>query len=161
LTKFSVHRATLGEIDALWEILSEYYAAAKVVARDSQNELEKDYFGEGVGIWLATGESRIVGCVALRRFAAIQNAGEVKRLYVRPTDRGQGIASALYGALEKYSVDFGYRYLYLDTTEEMKAAQNFYQALGYENCPRYNDNPQATIFMRKELRSFDKQIPPK
>ncbi len=47
----------------------------------------------------------------------------------------------------------GYEWLYLDTTDDMVAAQRFYAALGYELTTRYNDNPQATIFMRKDLRS--------
>jgi ribosomal protein S18 acetylase RimI-like enzyme len=35
----------------------------------------------------------------------------------------------------------------------MTAAIHFYEAHGYERCARYNENPQATIFMRKELRA--------
>jgi hypothetical protein len=31
------------------------------------------------------------------------------------------------------------------------AAIRLYDQLGYERCDRYNDNPQATIFMRKRL----------
>ena len=56
-------------------------------------------------------------------------------------------------SLEEYAHERGYQWLYLDTTDDMVAAQRFYAALGYELTPRYNDNPQATIFMRKDLRS--------
>ena len=72
-------------------------------------------------------------------------------MYVQPANRGRGIAAALYGSLETNAENFGYQHLYLDTTDEMLAARSFYEALGYESCPRYNDNPQATLFMRKEL----------
>ena len=59
----------------------------------------------------------------------------------------------LFIDLEEYARERGYEWLYLDTTDEMVAAQRFYAALGYELTTRYNDNPQATIFMRKDLRS--------
>jgi hypothetical protein len=29
-----------------------------------------------------------------------------------------------------------------------------YQRRGYEQCSRYNDNPQATVFMRKRLSAL-------
>jgi predicted lactoylglutathione lyase len=44
----------------------------------------------------------------------------------------------------------------LDTTDEMVAAQRFYAALGYEKTSSYNDNSQATIFMRKNLGSSNR-----
>jgi GNAT superfamily N-acetyltransferase len=156
MTAFPVHRAPLQEIDSAWRILSEYYVAAKVVARDSRDGLAASYFGDGAGVWLASAGNEVIGCVALRRLDSIQAAGEVKRLYVRPEYRGRGIAGVLYGALETYAAATGYQSLHLDTTDEMLAAQQFYESLGYVRCERYNQNPQATIFMRKNLVPHEK-----
>jgi ribosomal protein S18 acetylase RimI-like enzyme len=153
LTENAVHRARLEEIDDSWQIVSEYYAAAEVVARDSKEEFAAAYFSEGAGVWLASAGAKTIGCIAMRRLGLIDNAGEVKRLYVRPEFRGRGIAAALYQALESYAGEIGYQYLYLDTAAEMLAAQRFYKLLGYENCARYNYNPQASLFMRKALSS--------
>jgi GNAT superfamily N-acetyltransferase len=149
----SVGRATFEESDAAWAIVEEYYEAAGVVARDAREDFERIYFRDGAGVWLATVASAVVGCVALRPLAKFAHSGEVKRLYIQPQHRGHGIAAALYQSLEKYARERGYEWLYLDTTDEMVAAQRFYAALGYELTTRYNDNPQATIFMRKDLRS--------
>jgi GNAT superfamily N-acetyltransferase len=80
-----------------------------------------------------------------------ERSGEVKRLYVKPAMRGRKIADGLLGALEEYAVAFGYRTLYLDTKDDLLAAIKFYERHGYERCERYNQNPQATIFMRKGL----------
>jgi GNAT superfamily N-acetyltransferase len=41
--------------------------------------------------------------------------------------------------------------LYLDTKDDLDPAIRFYQRHGYKRCGRYNNNPQATIFMRKRL----------
>jgi GNAT superfamily N-acetyltransferase len=150
--QLNVHRAHAEECDAAWKIIEEYYEAAGVIARDAREDFARIYFGDGAGVWLATFVNDVVGCVALRPLGSIARSGEVKRLYVQPSYRGRGIAAALYQCLELYARRFRYEWLYLDTTDEMVAAQRFYAALGYELTASYNDNPQATIFMRKELR---------
>jgi GNAT superfamily N-acetyltransferase len=149
----AVRRVTSEESKAAWEIVEEYYEAASVVARDTKDQFERIYFCDGAGVWLATIANAPVGCVALRSLTKFARSGEVKRLYVRPQHRGRGIAGALYESLEKYARERGYEWLYLDTTDEMVAAQRFYAALGYELTSSYNDNSQATIFMRKHLCS--------
>jgi GNAT superfamily N-acetyltransferase len=148
-----VRRATSEESNIAWEIVQEYYEAAGVVARDAKEDFARIYFGDGAGVWLATIANTVVGCVAFRALAKFANSAEVKRLYVQPQHRGRGIAAALCESLEEYARKRGYEWLYLDTTDDMVAAQRFYAALGYELTTRYNDNPQATIFMRKDLRS--------
>ncbi|MGB2654799.1 MAG: GNAT family N-acetyltransferase [Candidatus Acidiferrum sp.] len=151
--QLTVERVSLESIDAAWKIMEEYYEAAAVVARYSRDDFARLYFGDGAGVWLASLGKKVVGCIALRPLPAIANSGEVKRLYVQCEVRGRGIAAALYSSLELYACTHGYQSLYLDTTDEMIAAQRFYAALGYQPAPRYNDNPQATIFMRKDLRT--------
>jgi GNAT superfamily N-acetyltransferase len=149
--QLEVRRAARGEVDAAYAIVLEYYDAARVVARDSRSEFSRFYFGEGAGFWVAMQNGEMVGCIALRTIAAYRNSGEVKRLYVRPNHRGQGVAEALHKAMESYAAGYGYEWLYLDTTDEMTAAIRFYEGRGYVRCERYNDNPQATVFMRKRV----------
>jgi ribosomal protein S18 acetylase RimI-like enzyme len=151
MNDFEIRRALSSEIDAGYSIVQEYYAAMSVVARDTREEFARLYFEEGAGIWLARLEEEVIGCIALRALVRFTDSGEVKRLYVRPEYRGRGIAVALHEALETYACNFGYRWLYLDTADNMTAAIRFYEAHGYERCARYNKNSQATIFMRKEL----------
>jgi N-acetylglutamate synthase-like GNAT family acetyltransferase len=154
--QLSIRRALSTDREAACKIIEEYYEAAAVVARDAKDDFTRIYFRDGAGVWLATVENYVVGCVALRPLSTMPQSGEVKRLYVQPQQRGSGIAATLYQALELYARQYGYKSLYLDTTDEMVAAQRFYSALGYKSAPRYNDNPQATIFMRKDLQAPSK-----
>lgn len=151
---FGIRRAISSEVDAAYSIVEEYYTAMTVVARDTREEFARLYFQEGAGIWLARHEERVIGCIALRAMPQFADSGEVKRLYVQPEYRGQGIAAALHEALETYARNLGYQWLYLDTADNMTSAIRFYEAHGYERCGRYNGNPQATIFMRKQLRAL-------
>jgi GNAT superfamily N-acetyltransferase len=91
------------------------------------------------------------GCVMLRLLQQIPQAAEVKRLYVRRAFRNLGLAHALMQAAEDHARREGHHWLYLDTKDDLHDAIRFYLSTGYTHCPRYNDNPQATIFLRKRL----------
>ena len=73
------------------------------------------------------GGGEAVGCVALRKLGTGPLRGEVKRMYVRRSHRGTGIAESLLGALEAYAMKCGYEWLYLDTADSMVAAARFYR----------------------------------
>jgi GNAT superfamily N-acetyltransferase len=76
----------------------------------------------------------------------------VKRLYVRASHRRAGVADALMSALESYARETKVTALYLDTKDDLAAAIAFYDRRGYQRIARYNDNPQATLFMRLALK---------
>ena len=146
-----VERIGLERSEEAYRIVQEYYDAVDVVVREDAETFAREYFGEGAGIWLADDEEATRGCIALRPLPRFERSGEVKRLYVKPDNRGRHIADRLLKALEEYAIGAGYRTLYLDSKDDLFAAIRFYHRHGYEDCDRYNQNPQATIFMRKEL----------
>ena len=151
LLRHAVNRAALDEVERAFELVKEYHEAVGVQVREDRVEFAEQYFGEGAGIWLAAVNGEDAGCVALRKLGTFPSCGEIKRMYVRAEHRGRGVADALLGALEEYAVKCGHEWLYLDTTDSMRAAARFYRRNGYEVCERYNENPQATIFMRKRM----------
>jgi GNAT superfamily N-acetyltransferase len=102
-------------------------------------------------VWVAYLNSQPVGCILYKPLPQRPSSGEMKRLYVRPEHRGHGVAAALLETVEKFSLNRGDHWLYLDTKDDLTAAQRFYKRHGYQTCERYNDNPQATMFMRKAL----------
>ncbi|MES2208316.1 MAG: GNAT family N-acetyltransferase [Pseudomonadota bacterium] len=149
-TNIKVYRATEDEINAVNTIIDEYCNVIGVMVRDTPDQLKK-YFHLDSGVWLASHEENIVGCVVLRPLPTLEKSCEVKRLYVRETYRGKHIADALMNALEEYAKNQSYSAAYLDSKDDLQAAIRFYERRGYEVCERYNDNPQATIFMRRQL----------
>lgn len=147
----AVRRANRADEAAARGIVDEYNRALEIAVRDDAAAFATYLDGPG-GLWLAEDAGEVVGCVALRPLAELgPRAAEVKRLYVRPDRRGAGIAAALMDALEAAARAGGYEALYLDTKDDLRAAIAFYERRGYERIPRYNDNPQATIFMRRRL----------
>jgi DNA-binding MarR family transcriptional regulator/GNAT superfamily N-acetyltransferase len=132
-------------------ILQEYYEAVHVVQRDTPATVEKILKAPASGMWLAYVGDEVVGCVVLRKLGSIARAAECKRLYVRPSARGRGVADKLMDALEGFAREEGIGWIYLDSYDDLKAAIGLYEKRGYERCERYNDNPQATVFMRKQI----------
>lgn len=138
--------------DKAVEILQEYYEAVHVVQRDKPESLQKLIDAPASGMWVAYLDDEVVGCVMLRKLASIPKAGECKRMYVKPLARGRHIADMLLDAQEEFARKAGLEWIYLDTYDDLKPAIAIYERRGYERCERYNDNPQATLFMRKDIR---------
>lgn len=153
MTELRIFRAGEQERDAAFRMVEEYNQAVNVVVRDSPESFAKDYFQSGAGFWLAQAGKKFAGCIALRPLHTREQAAEIKRLYVRPEYRGSGAAGALLDALERYAEASGYRWLYLDSKDDLQAALRFYRRHGYAPCEPYNQNPQATVFMRKAVHS--------
>jgi GNAT superfamily N-acetyltransferase len=145
-------RLTVATDEAL-AILQEYYEAVNVIQRDTPGSVQEIVDAPGSGVWLAYLRDQPVGCVVLRNLRSIPQASECKRLYVKPSARGNRIADQLLDAQEDYARSEGIEWIYLDSYDDLKTAIAVYQRRGYEPCARYNDNPQATLFMRKRLSS--------
>ena len=148
-----IRRALPVELDQAFAMVSEYYVAERVMVREDREGFEKQYFGDGVGVWLASCGGEDIGCIALRSLDETSRSSEIKRLYVRPAYRGRGVADLLLLEVEDFARKSGYDWIYLDTAAPMLAAARFYQRHQFERCEKYNDNPQAALFLRKRLNA--------
>jgi putative acetyltransferase len=92
-------------------------------------------------ILLAMKDGSIAGVVALRDLG--HGACEMKRLYVRPGFRGDGLGRRLTEALIGEARAIGYRRMRLDTVPQMAAAQRLYERLGFRDIPAYSPSPVA------------------
>lgn len=96
-----------------------------------------------------TGEA--VGCGAI---VIEPKYGELKRMYVRPEQRNQGIAQRLLACLEAAARDRGCRAFALETGFRQPEAIRFYEQAGYVPCGPFGDyiDDPNSIFMRKAAR---------
>jgi ribosomal protein S18 acetylase RimI-like enzyme len=77
----------------------------------------------------------------------------MKRLFVRPAFRGQGIARRLAEKLIAESRARRFESIRLDTLPAMSAATRLYQSLGFVACAAYYETPLLdTIFMELKLK---------
>src|SRR5882762_3887572 len=100
---------------------------------------------------LAIEGEQIAGCIALRSLN--EGAGEMKRLYVRPEFRGQGLGKKLVTTLIDAAREIGYKRMLLDTLPgKMDEAIALYRSLGFREIAPYYHNPvEGALFMELRL----------
>jgi GNAT superfamily N-acetyltransferase len=86
-----------------------------------------------------------VGMGGLRKIR--KSAGEIKRMYVRPSHRGAGLGRSLLQRLLDSAREFGFSLVLLETGQFMAAAQGLYRSMGFRDRPEY---PETEV--PKELR---------
>jgi GNAT superfamily N-acetyltransferase len=95
-------------------------------------------------------DSTVNSCVGLRPLPA--GIAEMKRLYVRPQSRGQGLGRQLTEAAIQAATERGYNAIRLDTLPKLTTAIDMYRKLGFQEIPKYNDNPgPGVLFFELKL----------
>ena len=82
-------------------------------------------------------------------------ACEIKRMYVVPDARGQGVARALLRALEDAARGLGYGIARLDTGPRQPHAQGLYESEGYRDDPELQRQPGRDVLRREAAGSRD------
>jgi putative acetyltransferase len=100
---------------------------------------------------LAVEGEQVAGCIALRSLG--DGACEMKRLYVRPEFRGQGLGKRLVTTLVDAARRIGYERMLLDNLPgKMDEAIALYRALGFREIVPYYHNPvPGALFMEQSL----------
>jgi putative acetyltransferase len=91
-----------------------------------------------------------IGCGALRHLEP--GAVELKRLYVRPEARGEGLGRLLLEALEAEARRLGIGVLRLETGHEQHEAVGLYEDAGYRRIPcwgAYSEGPVSICYERR------------
>lgn len=92
----------------------------------------------------------LVGLVGVRRLDPV--TAEMKRLFVQPAARGNGLGRRLAEAAMQAARDLGYRRLRLDTLASMREANALYRSLAFREIGNYNATPiEGVRFFERDL----------
>ena len=84
---------------------------------------------------VAYDDGMAVGCGAIQVYTA--ESMEVKRMYVLPNRRGQGIASIILKELEHWALELSYKKCLLETGKKQPEAIALYEKSGYSIIPNF------------------------
>jgi putative acetyltransferase len=140
-------RALVGELDR---------ALAAEYPPEQRHGLALDaIFEPHVRFFLARLGGAAVGCGGVALFA---DFAEVKRMYVRESARGRGVAQAMLARLETEARAAGLALVRLETGERQVAALRLYARAGFRRCAAFGDYaamaPQTiatSVFLEKRL----------
>lgn len=116
-------------------------------------------FQPHIQFFVAHGDTGAVGCGGVALSADLT---EIKRMYVRPAARGQGVAEALLDGIEAAVRAAGLVRLCLETGDRQLAAMRVYARAGFSRCAAFGhyaamppEKITASILFEKYLRATD------
>jgi putative acetyltransferase len=129
---------------------------AELAQRDGEDHSFYDQFNKIDHIKyvvLAYENKTPLGCGAIKAFEP--NTVEVKRMYVSPASRGQGIATKILAELEKWAAELTYSQCILETGKKQPEAIRLYHKNGYGLIPNYGQYTgiENSLCFQKQLYS--------
>jgi ribosomal protein S18 acetylase RimI-like enzyme len=155
--QFRIRPAAAGDIPDIREMLKEYvqWIGLDLAFQEIDEELAGlpgDYAPPRGALLVGTDKDSLVAMIGLRPID--DRICEMKRLFVRPTARGRGLARQLIDSIVAEARRLQYDEIRLDTLPMMGDAQKLYVAMGFADIDAYYDTPIAgTRFMALRLRS--------
>jgi putative acetyltransferase len=137
-------------IEALDEELLRRYPGASIEGLVPQDVTDRLVF------LVARIGNRPVACGAVRELDPA--TGEIKRMFVCPEHRGQGVGRAMLAALEARAGELGYSTLRIETGSRQPEAVGLYTSAGYVAIPpfgKYVGNPYSHCFEKRIRQSYD------
>lgn len=113
-------------------------------------DIQVQYGAPNGNLLLVIHNGATVGCAGVRRWEG--DMAELKRMYIKPENRGAGLGRQLLQAALENARQLGYRSIRLDTLPTMQAAIALYREFGFTDIPAYRENPfEGTIYLEKKL----------
>lgn len=150
-----VHLSAPEEMPLVRRLFEEYAASLDIDLCFQNFDLELDtlpgaYAPPDGTIVVAYADGEPAGCAALRKIG--DGVCEMKRLYVRPEHRGEGIGRSLAEEIVARARGIGYATMRLDTLESMTEANALYRSIGFKKCAPYCYNPcEHPVYMELPL----------
>ena len=149
IKKFN-HRYNQEAKDLILRILEGEFSHYDI-ERPDLNDISNYYQVDKGNFWIALDKDRLVGTVGLKEYDGI---AYIKRMIVHKGYRGKGLAQSLLHTLIEYSQKQGFLEIYLSTSENLIAANKFYQKEGFiviSELPKQIPEQIATIHYLKRI----------
>jgi ribosomal protein S18 acetylase RimI-like enzyme len=142
MTDSTLRPAVLGDVPALLELQSAYYAedeypfVESIAGKTWNGLLSNPSLGSA---WVIEAQSRLVGYVVVTLGYSLEYRGRdafIDELYLAPAWRGQGLGHRALKAVDAACIELGVQALHLEVERDKTAAQALYRRWGFTDRQR-------------------------
>jgi putative acetyltransferase len=126
-------RDTALAANVISQVLEEYGLKWEPEGADIDvREIENYYLSRGGEFWVIEKQDKIVGTAAYYPIERGENSVEIRKMYLLPQVRGQGLGKFLLTTLEKTILSRRYEEIWIETASVLKEAVILYEKHGYQ-----------------------------
>jgi putative acetyltransferase len=130
-------------------ILIEYGLTNEPVGADQDVlTIEESYWAKGGEFWVVEAEGCLVGTAGYYPVNRGENAVEIRKMYLTPEVRGQGLGRYLLQSLERAIIAKGYTHAWIQTASALKEAVQLYERSGYEKSTGIDTDRCDRIYVK-------------
>jgi putative acetyltransferase len=118
--------------EVIHQVLTEYSLGWEPDGADRDVlEVETCYLKTDGEFWVVEYDEQIVGTAAYYPIQRGEQAAEIRKMYLLPSVRGQGLGQFLLEKLEEAIAARSYRQIWIETASVLKEAVQLYEKNGY------------------------------
>jgi putative acetyltransferase len=95
-------------------------------------QVEEAYWAKGGEFWVVEQQGKLVGTAGYYPVSRGEKAVEIRKMYLLPETRGQGLGRYLLQALEQAIATQGFEQIWIETASVLKEAVKLYESSGYQ-----------------------------
>lgn len=138
--------------EVIRSVLPEYGLTCEPEGSDHDAyAVEAAYLQSGGEFWVVEQQGQIVGTAGYYPIERGEKAVEIRKMYLLPAVRGQGLGRHLLQALEEAIEKRGFRQIWIETASVLKEAVVLYERSGYQ--------PAAGVETARCDRVYRKDLP--
>lgn len=135
------------------EVLAEYGLSCEPMAADRDVfEVEKFYQETGGEFWVVEQQGRLVGTGAYYPIQRGNKAVEIRKMYLLPEARGQGLGKFLLQKLEQIIAERNFQEIWIETASVLQEAVQLYERNGYQPTTGVETKRCDRVYV-KEIRN--------
>ena len=127
------HKDRSGAAQVISNVLAEYGLSWQPTEADLDViEVETAYLESGGEFWVVEFQGKIVGTAAYYPITRGEQAVEIRKMYLLPEYRGQGLGRYLLQRLEQAIAKKGFKEIWIETASVLSEAVVLYEKNGYQ-----------------------------
>jgi N-acetylglutamate synthase and related acetyltransferases len=145
--------------ELIYTVLDEYGLKGEPDGADQDVlQVETAYWATGGEFWVVEQSGKLVGTAGYYPIQRGKNAVEIRKMYLHPSVRGQGLGKFLLIELERAIARKGYTQIWIETASVLKEAVLLYERNGYEPASGVETARCDRVYVKQIIRNSDGEL---